>query len=498
MTQSTRLTTKACEVSWQSEGPAGCREAAPSSMSRPSSRSSNPSFETLACPDMRGRCSLATPDLQPPLAPPQRLRLLNSNGSLSTGCSFADVWAQRHRAAAVAHAQSQGYSLDVREDLAAFRGPPRDESSGLVEDQRPSNRDYLWKKQTDRSHSHQHASSSGRQPAPGAAKRSVSSRAPAAKPSVPTRSPAEAGRATPAGNSKRELFRRSAATARGPKRPQPEVWLNIRLQMFAAQRQLQGGTSSQLFLQAEPLDLHAELKSLLREMDDLDFADEGEDLAEDSVPSQPQQQGRQSADHRPAAVPIGSSFPGPVSAELQTSQPPRLERIQLQASPQQPDKALEGTTSMSQALLTEGQQVQLSPAAEPDEENFSPPQVDSPPEVRTAEDKWDAFWDDSKDPTRPASRSASLQAAVQQGAAAASSSDRLPRPAYDQPRYSTEELQEVMPFCQLVGPHSAQSGCCACAAGSHDTTIMLATSLILSQVRTAPSLLVCCMAHSSR
>ena len=286
----------------------------------------------------------------------------------------------------------------MREDLAAFRGPPRDKSSTVLEEQRPSNSDDFWRKQkADRSHSHQPASSSGRQPASGAAKRSVSSRAPAAAPSVPARSPAEAGAARPAGNSKRELFRRSAATARGPKRPQPEVWLGSNLQRCAVHRQLQGGTSSQLFLQAEPLDLHAELKSLLREMDDLDFAEEGEDLAEDSpfLPIQPKQQGRQSADHRPAAVPKGSSLPGPASAELQTSQHPRLERIQLQASPQQPDEALGDPSSVSKPLPMDRQQAQLSPAAEPDTSS-SPPHVESPPETQAADDKWDAFWNGSQ------------------------------------------------------------------------------------------------------
>ena len=70
---------------------------------------------------------------------------------------------------------------------------------------------------------------------------------------------------------------------------------------------------------------------------------------------------------------------------------------------------------------------------------------------------------------------------MQQGAAAASSTGRLPRPAYDQPRHSAEDLQEVTPFSTLVVPHSAQAGCCACGAGSHGSTITCKPDSIPSQ-----------------
>ena len=164
---------------------------------------------------MRKWSALPDLQLQTITLQPQRLKP-HSWRSFPVGLSLSDVWAQRQKAAALqTQAQGQGYSLDVREDLAAFTGPPEEPEAGVTTSPRRRETEDFWNKQkADRTRSHQQASSSGRQPADRTTTRLQPVQKPAPKQSAaPRRTASDSMTAIPAAVSKRELFRRSA---RGP------------------------------------------------------------------------------------------------------------------------------------------------------------------------------------------------------------------------------------------------------------------------------------------
>ena len=205
--------------------------------------------------------------------------------------------------------------------------------------------------------------------------------------------------------------------------------------------------------------MNAELKSLLREMDDLDFTEEDEDLAYNDAVTlpQPKQLRREPAAVRQAA-PATSSPPltPPSAAPQQTaSQPARPERIQLQAQPQQQDSISSTGPPDHEHPAAAAQPVQM-PSADAHQDAAHPPQAAETAEGGAApvSDKWDAFWNDTEVSTPVRFSAQPVQPVPTSGAAAqldtAAASSRGSAEQQQSPMFSPEEQQEVLHPRELV------------------------------------------------
>ena len=209
--------------------------------------------------------------------------------------------------------------------------------------------------------------------------------------------------------------------------------------------------------------MNAELKSLLREMDDLDFTEEDKDLAYNVAVAlpQPKQLRREQAAVRQAAPATSSPpLPPPSAAPQQTaSQPARPERIQLQAQPQQQDSISSTGPPDHEHPAAAAQPVQM-PSADAHQDAAHQPQAAETAEGGAApvSDKWDAFWNDTEVSTPVIFSAQPVQPVPTSGAAAqhdtaASSRGTAEQQQQQRPFFSPEEQHEVLRPCKLVCLH---------------------------------------------
>ena len=167
---------------------------------------------------------LASPDLRHKLisAQPQQSTQQDARPMVALTAVISEVRAPRRKVAASrAETPAQGYSLRIREDLAAFTGPPQEPEQHSATSTVAGGPATLWSKQrADRSRSHQHASSSGRHSSPAGSRRRPDAPSASKRSALPSRSTGPASPPKP-GNSKRELFRRSAAARGQPTQQRP-------------------------------------------------------------------------------------------------------------------------------------------------------------------------------------------------------------------------------------------------------------------------------------